>query len=254
MSPEPVPIVANSVLPANREPVSLRTADGETLVGELALPAELPALATIICVHPLPTHGGMMDSHVLRKMAWRLPALAQTAILRFNTRGTTSAAGTSTGEFDAADGEQLDLAAAVTFAADRGLPTPWLVGWSFGTDVILKYGASDPARLHGVQGAILLSPPLRFTTDVELQSWAADQARLVCIIPEFDDYLPAEPARQRFAHVPQAEIIVIPEGRHLWVGERFVRIVLDAITAVVVPEKAPLPDTWSGPMTRWSDL
>lgn len=120
--------------------------------------------------------------------------------------------------------------------------------------MILKYGASNPARLRGVQGAILLSPPLRHTTDEELQSWAADQARLVCIIPEFDDYLPAEPARQRFAHVPQAEIIVIPEGRHLWVGERFVRIVLDAITAVVVPEKAPLPDTWSGPMTRWSDL
>ena len=232
----------------------MRTADGQTLVGELALPAELPPIATIICVHPLPTHGGMMDSHLLRKMAWRLPALAQTAILRFNTRGTTSAAGTSTGQFDAAEGEQLDLAAAVAFAVDRGLPTPWLVGWSFGTDVILKYGASDPARLRGVQGAILLSPPLRHTTDAELQTWGASQARLVCIVPEFDDYLPAEPAKQRFALVPQAEVIVIPEGRHLWVGERFVRIVLDAITAIVSPEKAPLPDSWSGPMTRWSDL
>lgn len=123
MSLEPVPIVANSVLPANHEPVSLRTEDGQALVGELALPADLPALATIICVHPLPTHGGMMDSHVLRKMAWRLPALAQTAILRFNTRGTTSAAGTSSGEFDAAIGEQLDLAAAITFAADQ--PRGW---------------------------------------------------------------------------------------------------------------------------------
>ena len=35
-----------------------------------------------------PTAGGMMDSHVLRKASWRLPALAGLAVLRFNTRGT----------------------------------------------------------------------------------------------------------------------------------------------------------------------
>lgn len=248
------PIVANSVLPARREPLTLHTDDALTLVGELALPEEAPPLATIICVHPLPTHGGMMDSHLLRKMAWRLPALAQVAVLRFNTRGTTSAAGSSAGQFDSAVGEQLDLAAAVAFAAARGLPDPWLIGWSFGTDVILKYGATDPHRLEGIRGAILLSPPLRYTTDQELRQWATSDARLVCVVPEFDDYLPAEPARQRFALVPQAEVIVIPEGRHLWVGERFVRIVLDTITTIVVPERAPLPTEWSGPMTRWSDL
>jgi len=251
---EPSPIVANSVLPARREPVTIRTSDGLNLVGELALPADQPPLATIICVHPLPTHGGMMDSHLLRKMAWRLPALAQVAILRFNTRGTTSAAGTSTGDFDEARGEQRDLAAAVAFAAAAGLPTPWLVGWSFGTDVILKFGASDPERLRDIRGAILISPPLRYTSDEELQRWSASQARLVCIVPELDDYLPAEPARERFAQVPQAEVIVVPDGRHLWVGERFVRIVLNAVTAVVVPDRAPLPTDWAGPMTRWSDL
>ena len=32
----------------------------------------------------------------------------------------------------------LDLAAAVDSVAERALPVPWLVGWSFGTDVILK--------------------------------------------------------------------------------------------------------------------
>ena len=36
----------------------------------------------------------------------------------------------------------------------RGLPDPWLVGWSFGTDVVLRHGDIDP-----VQGAVLLSPP-----------------------------------------------------------------------------------------------
>ena len=254
MNQDASPIVANSVLPAQREPLTLQTQDGVTLVAELALPMDTPPLATIICVHPLPTHGGMMDSHVLRKMAWRLPALANIAILRFNTRGTTSAAGTSTGHFDEARGEQLDVAAAVAYVADLGLPKPWLVGWSFGTDVILKYGASDSQRLAQIHGAILLSPPLRHTTDEELSVWASNGTPLICLVPELDDYLPAEPARQRFATVPQANVIVVDQARHLWVGERFVRIVLDAITAIVVPERAPLPGEWSGPMSRWSDL
>jgi alpha/beta superfamily hydrolase len=101
-----VDIRANSVLPARRENIELHTADGLTLVGELARPAEGDPVATLICLHPLPTHGGMMDSHVLRKAAWRLPALAGLAVLRFNTRGTTSERGTSQGQFDHGEGER----------------------------------------------------------------------------------------------------------------------------------------------------
>ena len=41
---------------------------------------------------------------------------------------------------------------------------------------------------------------------------------------------------------------------HLWVGERFVKIVLDEIVGVVAPEMSPLPLEWSGPMERWSDI
>jgi alpha/beta superfamily hydrolase len=252
--PSTTAIVANSVLPARREALRLQTSDGLTLVGELAQPESQAPVATLICVHPLPTHGGMMDSHLLRKMAWRLPALAQIAVLRFNSRGTSSAAGTSDGDFDAAIGEQLDLQAAIDFAVRRGLPNPWVVGWSFGTDVILKFGATHPEQLREIRGAILLSPPLRYTSDEELLSWARSGTRLICLVPEFDDYLPAEPAKERFAVVPQADVIVVPQGRHLWVGERFVRIVLDEITSIVAPEHAPLPPEWSGPMTRWSDL
>ena len=39
-STEPTPIRSLSVLPARREDVELHTADGLTLVGELALPAD----------------------------------------------------------------------------------------------------------------------------------------------------------------------------------------------------------------------
>jgi alpha/beta superfamily hydrolase len=247
--PDAERIVANSVLPARREALRLRTSDGLSLVAELALPVDVPPAATIICVHPLPTHGGMMDSHVLRKMAWRLPALADVACLRFNTRGTTSAAGTSEGAFDEARGEGLDLLAAIGEAGARGLPDPWLVGWSFGTDVILRHGNVDP-----VAGAILLSPPLRFSTDSDLEAWAASGRPLTCLVPELDDYLRPEAARERFAVIPQAEIVGIDGAKHLWVGEASVSTVLGEIIARVVPHRAPLPATWSGEMTRWSDL
>ena len=242
-------IVANSVLPARREPITLRTSDGLALVGELALPQSAEPVATIITVHPLPTHGGMMDSHVFRKMAWRLPALADAAILRFNTRGTTSAAGTSQGAIDEARGEGRDLAAAIDYAGSRGLPDPWLVGWSFGTDVILRHGNREPVR-----GAILLSPPLRFTTDDELAAWNQPGRPLVCLVPEHDDYLVPTAAEQRFSAVRQADVRGIADAKHLWVGEKHVRRVLDEVVGVVAPARAPLPDTWDGPMTRWSDL
>lgn len=242
-------ISANSVLPAHREPVRLTTQDGLTLVGELATPVDAAPVATIVCVHPLPTHGGMMDSHVLRKMAWRLPAMAGIAILRFNTRGTTSAAGTSEGSFDNGGAEGLDLDAAVRFVGERGLPDPWALGWSFGTDVVLRHGNRPP-----IVGAILLSPPLRTTTEAELLTWSSSGRAIVCIIPEFDDYLTAEPARQRFSIIPQARVIVIPDGQHLWVGERFVSQVLNLVVQTVAPQRAPLPTQWSGPMTRWNDL
>lgn len=244
-------IVANSVLPAQRESLRLRTADGLTLVGEAAYPLDGPPVATIVTAHPLPTHGGMMDSHVLRKMAWRLPALAQIAIVRFNSRGTTSAAGTSEGAFDEARGEGLDLRAAIEEVGRRGWPAPWLVGWSFGTDVILKNGNIDP-----VQGAILLSPPLRYSVDADLDTWAASGRPLVCLVPEFDDYLVPAEAERRFARIPQADVRGIDGAKHLWVGEKHVKRVLDEIVSVVVPERAPLPEEWDGPggMERWSDL
>ena len=45
----------------------------------------------MVCLHPLPTHGGMMDSQVFRKASYRLPALADLAVLRFNTRARLAA-------------------------------------------------------------------------------------------------------------------------------------------------------------------
>lgn len=240
---------ANSVLPARREALTLVTGDGLRLVGELALPEDRPARATIVCLHPLPTAEGMMDSHVLRKAAWRLPALADVAVLRFNTRGTTSRAGTSEGTFDQARGEGIDLRAALEEVGARGLPDPWLLGWSFGTDVALIHGDVDPVR-----GAVLLSPPLRYAGDSDLDRWAASGRALVALVPELDDYLRPDEARVRFARVPQAEVVAVEGARHLWVGEKYVRRVLDETVARVAPWAHPLPTAYDGPVESWNDL
>jgi alpha/beta superfamily hydrolase len=242
-------IIAGSVLPARREPLTLTTSDGLRLVGELALPEDRDPVATIVCLHPLPTHGGFMDSHLYRKAAWRLPALAGVAVLRFNTRGTTSPAGTSEGAFDSGDGEGKDLVAAVLETIHRGLPDPWLVGWSFGTDVVLKHGNTDP-----VLGAFLISPPLRFSTDDDLDQWAMSGRPVTCMVPELDDYLRPDEARARFARIPQAEVVAVEGAKHLWVGEKYVRIVHDALVERLVPGGPPIDYDWDGPMERWSDL
>ncbi len=232
--------IAGSVeLPARREDIELRTHDGLTLVGELASPVDAPPVATLVCLHPLPTHGGFMDSHILRKAAARLPALAQLAVLRFNTRGTTSPRGTSQGTFADGVDEQHDLAAAMAFVAERGLPRPWLLGWSFGTEIALKYG-----RQHPIAGAILLSPPLHRATAEDVAAWAGAGVPLAVIVPELDDYLRPPEAAQRFASVPHAELVAVEGGKHLWVGEKQTYRVLTEIVARVNPVALPLPTVW----------
>ncbi|QTX04503.1 alpha/beta hydrolase [Agromyces archimandritae] len=235
----PAEIRAGIELPAVREDVELRTADGLTLVGELARPEGRAPVATLVTLHPLPTAGGFMDSHVLRKAAARLPALADLAVLRFNTRGTSSPRGTSQGAFGDGEAERADVAAAMGFVAERGLPHPWLVGWSFGTELALKWG-----REHPVDGLILLSPPLRRTSEAELAAWNGNDVPIFALVPEHDDFLQPAEAAERFAAVPRVHLIAVDGAKHLWVGETQTRRVLDEIVGAVNPSALPLPRTW----------
>jgi hypothetical protein len=241
-------IKANSVLPARRHPMSLLTEDGIRLVGEWSLPLEADPRAVIVFCHPLPTHGGSMDSHLVRKASWRLPALAGIGVLRFNTRGTASAAGTSEGGFEGNAGEGHDLRAALEEVAHHGFVAPWLVGWSFGTDVILRWGNVDP-----VEGAVLLSPPGRWSDEADVAGWARTGRAITALVPELDEFAPPEAVTRRFADVPTAKVVGVAGARHLWVGERYAHIALEGVVSAVLPEAAPLPRTWTGPIERWSD-
>jgi uncharacterized protein len=180
----------------------------------------------------------------MRKASYRLPALADVAVLRFNTRGTESERGRSDGEFGGGETERYDVAAAVRYAVDAVLPNVWLLGWSFGTELTLRWGL-----LPGVLGGILLSPPLHRAGDADLDAWAASGRPLTALVPEFDDYLRPEEARQRFARVPKADMIGVDGAKHLWVGEAYVRIVLNEIVRVVNPAAltdSALPTEWDG--------
>jgi alpha/beta superfamily hydrolase len=229
-------IRSNTELPSVREDVELHTADGETLVGELALPLGKSPAVTVITLHPLPTHGGFMDSHLFRKAANRLPAMISAAVLRFNTRGTESPRGRSTGSFENGDGERHDVAAAVEFCKARGLGNIWLLGWSFGTELAIKYGPD-----HDIEGAILLSPPLRRAGAQDLKRWVDFGRPLLALVPEHDEFLKPEPAREQFALVPQARVVAALDQKHLWVGEPATRMALNLIAEQLVPGSGPLP-------------
>ena len=227
----------SSVFESVRTPFHVVTADGVDLIGEVAAPVG-PSKGAILCLHPLPTAGGMMDSHVYKKAANRLPAMAGINVVRFNTRGTTSEAGTSSGHFDNAVSERFDVEAMINYCFDElKVEKLWVVGWSFGTDLALKF-----ARDKRIKGLILLSPPLRYSTEEDLQWWGADGRPVIALVPEHDDYLQPDAARKSFAPLKQISIIAVEEAKHLWVGEPAVYRVLSEITKVIAPNRFPLPE------------
>jgi alpha/beta superfamily hydrolase len=234
-----IEITSSTELPSIRTPVTLTTSDNLKLIGELATPVENKPVAVLLTLHPLPTHGGFMDSHILRKAANRLPALADIAVFRFNTRGTQSPAGQSEGAFGEGVDEKMDLEAALEYLAERNLGPIWLVGWSFGTELAIKYGFDK-----NIAGAILLSPPLHRAQDADLLRWVGGSRKLIALVPEHDDYLPPAAARERFAIVPEAQIIAVDGAKHLWVGETATKRVLNEIVQAVNPASYPLPETY----------
>ena len=227
---------SSSVFESTRTPFHVRTTDGVDLIGEVAAPIG-PSQGAILCLHPLPTAGGMMDSHIYKKAANRLPAMAGITVVRFNTRGTTSEAGSSTGTFDNGKAEHFDVEAMLSYCFDvLQLENLWVTGWSFGTDLALQH-AKDPRH----KGLILLSPPLRTTTQEQLEYWNQDPRPITALIPELDDYLKPDAASQRFGVVPKIKIIAVDGAKHLWIGEPSVHRVLSEIRSIVTGDQEPLP-------------
>ena len=123
------PIRPSTILAGLRTPFTVTTADGQTLIGEVSAPLD-NSTSAILCCHPNPTGGGMMDSHIYKKASNRLPAMAGITVIRFNTRGTTSEAGTSTGSYDNGRAEKFDVEAMIAYCFETlHLTELWVVGW-----------------------------------------------------------------------------------------------------------------------------
>ena len=225
----------STVLPANRSVITIKTSDGLNLVGEVSTPLG-EITGSLLMLHPNPSGGGMMDSHIYKKAANRLPAMAGVQIIRFNTRGTVSEVGKSDGEYDHGKGEKLDVLAALDYCFEQ-LKTKalYVIGWSFGTELALQY-----ARDKRIKELILLSPPMLSTTEEDLEFWIKDGRPITALIPELDDYLKPEAARDKFSKVKNLRQIDVAGGKHLLVGEPMVHLVLSEIVKVIAPSRLPL--------------
>jgi alpha/beta superfamily hydrolase len=210
----------------NRRPISLVTSDCCLLGGALGRPAETSAVGCVILLHPNPTGGGSMDSHLFRSALEYLPSQHDISVLAFNTRGTDSESACSDGVHDDGCAEKADVAAAVSFVKDLRATNIWLVGWSFGTDLALMHGC-----LPGVRGAFLLAPVLHRTTPEHLRAWSGSGRELTCLVPEFDKYLRIREVRSGLASVPQTRFIEGEGMQHSFMGHT--DDVLETIAATV---------------------
>jgi alpha/beta superfamily hydrolase len=227
----------STILPADRSAITISTSDGLSLVGEVATPKG-DITGSLLMLHPNPSGGGMMDSHIYKKAANRLPFMAGIQVIRFNTRGTKSEAGQSEGEYDHGKSEKLDVLAAIDYCFDQlKVKDLYVIGWSFGTELALQY-----ARDKRIKELILLSPPMLSTTNEDLDFWVKDGRPITTLIPEHDDYLKPDQARVKFSKVSNIKQIDVEDGKHLWVGEPMVHLVLTEIVRVITPSKLPLPN------------
>ena len=227
----------STVLPANRTPFTIKTGDGLNLIGEVATPIG-EITGPLLMLHPNPSGGGMMDSHIYKKAANRLPAMAGIQIIRFNTRGSESEAGKSEGEYDQGKSEELDVLAALDYCFETlKIKDLYVIGWSFGTELALQY-----ARDKRIKELILLSPPMLSTTDEDLDFWIKDGRAITALIPGLDDYLKPDAAKLKFSRVKNLKQIDVAGAKHLWVGEPMVNLVLSEIVKVIAPSRLPLPE------------
>ena len=227
----------STVLPANRTPFTIKTSDGLNLIGEVSTPIG-EVTGSLLMLHPNPSGGGMMDSHIYKKAANRLPAMAGIQIIRFNTRGSESEAGKSEGEYDHGKSEEQDVLAALDYCFETlKIKDLYVIGWSFGTELALQY-----ARDKRIKELILLSPPMLSTTDEDLDFWIKDGRVITALIPELDDYLKPDAAKLKFSRVKNLKQIDVVGAKHLWVGEPMVHLVLSEIVRVIAPSRLPLPE------------
>jgi uncharacterized protein len=186
------------------ETVLLETIDGQTLEGDLSIPARLGP--GVIVAHPHPRYGGDRHSPVVQALFDGLAA-AGVAVLRFDFRGV----GRSTGNHDGGGAERLDVAAAIEqlepYVGDHPLV---LAGYSFGANVVLD--VADPR----VAGWFAVAPPLAAIPTAPIA--ATDHRPKHLVVPEHDQITPIDEARRLAAGWPATTIQTLAMADHFLLG------------------------------------
>ena len=170
-------IRASTVLPARREPLTLHTADGLDLVGELALPAG-PGSGGHAGL-PAPAAHARRDDGQPRAAQGLLPAARAGRPGRAAVQhpGHRSARGRARASSATARPSGSTWPRRSTGASRPGCPGSGC--WAGRSAPNWRCGGA----LTGVEGAILLSPPLRRATDADLDAWAASGKPLLALVP-----------------------------------------------------------------------
>ena len=195
-----------------RQSAVMFKAKGLNFEGVVATPegADGPFPGVVIC-HPHPLFGGNMDNNVVLSVAY---ALVQEgfATLRFNFRGV----GNSEGEHTKGELEHQEAQGALDFLrawkeVDGG--TIGLVGYSFGTSVILRSAAVQKRP----KVFAFISPPLHA---LESSTLKKDKRPKLIISGDRDKLIQSEelpPVLETFSHQPLLQIV---EGAdHFWMGK-----------------------------------
>lgn len=185
------------------EEISLLTADGQTLAGDMRAPAGAAAGA-VIC-HPHPAYGGDRRNQVVEAL-YRGLAEAGVAVLRFDFRRSPRLAA---GEGVA---ERADVVAGLhRLAAAVEVRVPlFLVGYSFGADVALSVGDDRHA------GWVAVAAPLRFSASPRPAS--GDPRPVLALAAEHDQFAPPAWVERATRGWPDVTVEPVPMADHFLAG------------------------------------
>jgi alpha/beta superfamily hydrolase len=189
------------------------------LEGVLHIPSgEIEAHPAVVVCHPHSLHGGSMDVPVIVAIARELAGRGKTA-LRFNFRGV----GRSEGHFGDGVGEVGDAAGAVEHLLTRDdvdAHRVYVIGYSFGASVALRYVESDPQ----IAAAVALCLPLGAATigSLDERFWENCVTPKLFLAGDRDHICPLSELRSLVERLPQPKKLYVLEGadHFLWGREQ----------------------------------
>jgi alpha/beta superfamily hydrolase len=190
--------------------VTLRTADGVLLEGELRQPDGPPRGAAALC-HAHPLFGGSKDHPVLWAIRNHLAARRGLHVLSFNFRGTMGSEGSHGGGV----AELADVDAAVTRVRREAEGPTVLVGWSFGASVALRHTVRDPR----IAALALVALPVGPDSVTDLPPPAPEDlaklnAPVLFVVGSLDRLTSVNDLQALADRTPRAQVLVLPGTGH----------------------------------------